>query len=85
MELQKENGFQISYMDEKYLYLAVGYGRQETKGYKILVKRLQEEGDKLYFETELKGPNEEKIVTKRASYPYIVIKTEAIQKDIVYL
>ena len=79
------NPFQLSFLDEQYLYIVVGYGEQESGGFSIEVEGLKEDGNKIYIETNLIGPSADKIVKKKATTPYIVIKTEAIDKEIIYL
>lgn len=85
IEKKKMNEFQMSYEDGEYLYIAVGYGEQQTGGYSIKVQGLYEKGENLCIETSLIGPEEDDIVRKKASYPYIVIKTERTEKDIKFL
>lgn len=84
IEKHKINPFQLSMTDGEYLYIAVGYGEQQTGGYSIQVEGLGEKGEDLCLATSLIGPEEGKIVAGKKSYPYIVVKTEAIEKNIVY-
>jgi hypothetical protein len=81
---QKHNPFQMSFLDENYLYVAVGYGEQNTGGYSIQVDSISEDGEKIRFVSHLIGPKEEENVRKKASYPYIVIKMEKMDRDIIY-
>ena len=37
-----EKGFKLTFEDQGYLYIAEGYGKQETSGYSIEVKKLYE-------------------------------------------
>lgn len=84
IETHKMNPFQLSMTDGEYLYIIVGYGEQKTGGYSIQVEGLYEKGEDLCFSTSLIGPEEGKIVAGKKSYPYIVVKTEIIEKNIVY-
>ena len=84
IEEKKVTEFQISYADGEALYLTVGYGEQKTGGYSIVVEKLTETEDGIYLETNLLGPDKEEKVSQRASYPYIVIKTEFCDKEIYY-
>lgn len=85
IEKKKINAFQMSYEDGEYLYIAVGYGEQSTGGYSIKVQGLYEKGENLCMETSLVGPEEDDVVREKASYPYIIIKTERTEKDIDFL
>lgn len=80
----KINPFQFSYLDGEYLYIAVGYGEQESGGFSIQVKSLCEQGEDIRFLTELIGPDEDQVVKKMPTTPYIVVKMEAIDKMVVY-
>ncbi|MGN1180652.1 MAG: protease complex subunit PrcB family protein [Suilimivivens sp.] len=86
MEEKKTEGFKITYQDNGFIYICVGYGEQETGGYSITVDALYETENAIYFDTTLIGPtpgeNEGKKVSK--SYPSIVVKTEMIDKPVVF-
>lgn len=85
LEEKKVNPFQMTYMDGEYLYIALGFGEQATGGFSIAVRGLYEMGDKLCFEAELLGPGKDEVVKERASYPYIIIKTEKTEKEVLFL
>lgn len=82
IDTRKINAFQMSYEEGQYLYIAVGYGEQSSGGFNIRVIGLYEQGDGVCIETTLNGPGEDEVVSNKASYPYIVIKTEKVDKDI---
>ena len=84
LEEKKINPFQMTYQDGTYLYMAVGYGEQKTGGYSILVKKLTETKDKIFLNTELRGPSKEETVLEKPSFPYVVIKIENISKEVVF-
>lgn len=76
IEEKKEKPFQISYTSGDELYIAVGYGIQETGGYSITVNELYETADTVVMDTTLIGPDKQEAISP--SYPYIVVKTEAV-------
>ncbi|MCC8168592.1 MAG: protease complex subunit PrcB family protein [Clostridiales bacterium] len=84
IEQQINSAFTLTYMDGDYLYLARGYGEQETGGYSISVKELYLTEDSVYFETELFGPRKGEAVGQSASYPYIVVKMERREEAVVF-
>ena len=73
---KKEKPFQISYTRGEDLYIAVGYGEQESSGYSISVNELFE--NTIVIDTTLIGPQTSEQAAQVASYPYVVIKTEGI-------
>lgn len=84
LEEKKINAFQMTYMDGECLYIAAGYGEQATGGFSIAVRGLYESGDKLCFEAELMGPGKDEIVKEKPSYPFVIIKTEKTEKEVIF-
>ncbi len=84
LEEKKITPFQMTYMDGEYLYIALGYGEQPTGGFSITVHGLYEMGDKLCLEAELLGPSKDEIVKEKPSYPYIIVKTEKTEKEVLF-
>ena len=84
LEEKKITPFKVTYEDEGYLYICVGYGEQQTSGYSIVVEDLYLTSNAIYVDTNLIGPAPEEKSNQVESYPYIVIKTEFIDKPIVF-
>lgn len=86
IEEKKEEGFKVTFEDAGFVYICRGYGKQETGGYSISVNALYETTNAIYFDTTLKGPEpgENEGKKQSPSYPYVVIKTEQLQKPIVF-
>lgn len=85
IEGKKQEPFQMTFQDGNYLYMCVGYGKQETGGYSICVKDLYLTESSIVLDTTLLGPKEtgdKKI--PGYSYPYIVIKTEYIDAVVIF-
>ncbi len=85
VEEKKEEGFKLTFQDNGFLYICRGYGKQETGGFSITVDALYETENAVYFDTTLKGPvpgEEEK--RQSPSYPYVIVKTELIDKPVVF-
>lgn len=76
--------FKLTYADNGELYIAEGYGEQETSGYSIEVKECYETENAVYVHTNLIGPAKEEKVVEKKTYPYIVIKMEFIDKNVVF-
>lgn len=81
---KKEKPFKLSFSNTEYLYIVVGYGAQNTGGYSITVDELYLTDNSIYIDTNLIGPSKEDIVTQAITYPYIVVKTEYLDKKIVF-
>lgn len=90
VEEKKEKEFKMTYQDNGFLYICVGYGRQETGGYSITVNDLYLTGNSIYVDTNLIGPGPENREVYRvqekdsASYPYVILKIEYMDKSVVF-
>ena len=85
IDAKKQEPFQMSFQDGNYLYLCVGYGRQEKSGYSICVKDLYLTESAIMLDTTLIGPkHDRKKKVYEESYPYIVIKTEYIDATVIF-
>lgn len=78
--------FKITYTDNGFLYIAIGYGEQTTGGFSITVNDLYLTQNAIYFDTTLLGPSPDSELPKSdtASYPYLVVKTEYIDEPVVF-
>lgn len=82
---KKQDKFQMSFRDGNYLYLCVGYGRQNGGGYSICVKDLYLTEKSIVLDTTLLGPNRNKETDiKSDTFPYIVIKMEYIDATVIF-
>ncbi len=83
IEERKAEPFKLTYADADALYICVGYGQQESGGFSITVDELYLTDTAIYVETTLLGPDGAQSSTKAPSYPYIVIKTEALDENVI--
>ena len=77
-------GFKLTYADEGYLYICIGYGKQERGGYSVTVNDLYETENAIYVNTNLLGPKAGSTPATSPSYPYIVLKVEFREKTVVF-
>ena len=72
--------------EEKIYRQLIGYGQQKTGGYSIAVDELYLTEDAIYVGTTLLGPEitGQKKGAEKPSTPYIVIKTEFLDKTVIY-
>ena len=84
LDQKKESAFKLAYADEGYLYICVGYGKQESGGYSVTVNELYETDNAIYVNTNLLGPKAGSSPGTSPSYPYIVLKIEFRDKTVVF-
>ena len=84
IEEKKSQPFQITYTDNKNLYICIGYGEQETGGYSIAVNELYLTDPNICVSTVLLGPEPDEKNTPAPSYPVIVIKTEFLEQTVMF-
>ena len=84
LEEKKAESFKLTYEAEDGLYLCIGYGEQSTGGYSISVNELYLSENAVYFDTNLIGPDASESVAEAVSYPYLVVKTEYLEKPVVF-
>lgn len=84
IEKRKEKPFRMTYADQGWLYMARGYGTQETSGYSIAADELYETENTICLHTNFLGPEKGEEIKKGKTYPYIVIKTKLIDKNAVF-
>ena len=78
--------FRLTYSDNQNLYISIGYGEQKTGGYSIAVDELYLTDDAVHVSTSLLGPDitGQKSGAGKPTTPYIVIKTEFLDKTVIY-
>lgn len=79
---QKADAFQGTYEDRGYLYIVEGYGEQPTTGYSVEVTEVYETENAVVMDTTLLGPPKDEEILDKTTYPYVVIKLEAIDKEV---
>lgn len=84
IEKKQQDPFRLTYESGQDLYIAVGYGEQEGGGYSISVPELYLTENSIVIRTELQGPEQAEAAGEDASYPYVVVKTEWIEKPVVF-
>lgn len=84
IEENKKEEFQLTYADKGWLYITRGYGERETSGYSVEVSACYETEDVICMETELLGPPKDEDILEKSTWPYVVIKTEYVEKNVVF-
>lgn len=81
IEQNKQSEIRMTFQDGDDLYLIRGYGMQKTGGYSIEVAECTEDDNAIWFDTRLLGPKNQERISQDPSYPVIVVKMEARDKD----
>jgi hypothetical protein len=84
IEEKKVNPFKLTYSNEDYLYIVQGFGGQKSGGYSISVNELYLTENSIHVKTNLIGPSKDEPATQNITYPYVVIKTEYLDKLVVF-
>lgn len=84
IEEKKDKEFKMTFDTGEFRYIAVGYGVQKTGGYSISVDALYDTENAIFIRTNLIGPAKGETVTEAESYPYVVVKTEFLDKSVVF-
>ena len=84
IEQRKAEDFKMSYCEGDGLYIVRGFGMQETGGYSIQMQELYLAENAIYFAADLIGPENGQDVEKTVSYPYIAVKTERLEENVVF-
>lgn len=84
IEEQKEEEMNLTYTDGAYLYIAKGYGRQDSGGYSVSVLSCYETERAVCVETRLSGPSGQETTVDAETCPYLVIKVEMTEKYVIF-
>ena len=84
IEQKKTAEFRLTYTSGEDLYIAVGYGEQQTGGFSISVPEFYLTENSMVIKTELQGPEQGGQQAASPSYPFIVIKTKFIEEPVVF-
>ena len=84
IEEKKEADFKLTYESDRYLYIVRGYGEQETGGYSIQIPDFYLTKNAIVFDTNLMGPSKDEVKNAAPSYPYLVIRVENQDKNIIF-
>ena len=84
LEEKKQEPYKLTFEDNDFLYICIGYGKQDTGGYSIAVDELYQTEDAIYISTSLLGPGETEKGATAPSYPYIVVRVENLKLPVIF-
>lgn len=82
---ERDKGFGFSYRDNEGMYIAFGFGRQNTGGFSIQLAAVKENEDEILIEAKLIAPAPEEVVSTSPSYPYMILKMEDTEKNVEFI
>lgn len=85
IEKKKTENFHITYDDGTSLYIGQGYGRKDTSGYSVQVQQCYESSNSVCIKTSLTGPQKAEKISKKNTYPYIVVKLVSNRKSVIFI
>lgn len=83
IEENRQKEIRMTYTDGADLYLVRGYGEQKTGGYSVEVTGCTEDEQAIYFDTRLIGPSGQEKLPNEPSYPFLVAKIQAREKEVL--
>lgn len=84
IEEKKEADFKLTFESDRFLYIVRGYGEQETGGYSIQILDFYLTKNAIVFDTNLMGPSKDEVKNTAPSFPYLVIRIENQDKNIIF-
>lgn len=87
IEEKKHKVFKLSYINNDYMYIVIGYGEKNRQNLNVVVEDLYLTDNAIYVETNLitEEEKEDNQMTGGASmYPYIVLKCEKYDLPVVF-
>lgn len=84
IEKEKDEPFLLAYGDGGRLYIALGYGEQESGGYSVRIEEAYETEDAVCIRTCLTGPDEGEEVLREAGYPWAALEADYTEKRILW-
>ncbi len=82
---ERDKGFGFSYRDNEGMYIAFGFGRQNTGGFSIQLAAVKENEDEILIEAKLIAPAPEEVVSTSPSYPYMILKMDNTEKNVEFI
>lgn len=81
---KREKPFKLTYADGQEMYIVIGEGPQKGGGYSVAVKEFYLTENSIVIRTELMGPEKGEASGTDMSYPVLIVKTEFIDKPVVF-
>lgn len=88
IEGKKQQPFQLSFENNSYMYIVVGYGGHDQRNLNVVVEDFYRTDKAIYLDTNLYStgmtPTDAMVAGDASMYPYIVLKCEKYNLPIYY-
>lgn len=84
IEEKKAADMKLVFESGEYTYIVRGYGEQETGGYSIQIPKFYLTNNAVVLETKLLGPPKGSVENVTPSFPYVVIRTQTLSKNVIF-
>lgn len=81
---KKKEPFRMTYRTKDYMYIIVGYGGCDRTDVSVTISKLYLTKNAIIVETDLIANGEERLDGDMLTYPYIVVKCELYDKQVVF-
>lgn len=84
IETNKSTKMNLTYSDQGLVYIITGYGAQKTSGYSVEVLEVYETENTVVVDTNLLGPSPDEEIIESATFPYVIILIEEVEKPVIF-
>lgn len=81
---KKAADLKMVFENDDFVYIVRGYGEQETGGYSIQVTDVYLTKNAVVFRSNLVGPSKDQVKNVVPSYPYVVLKIQNMEKNVIF-
>lgn len=81
---KKINSFCLTYKSDSAFYICQGFGAQQTSGYSIQVEEMFLGTNAIYIKNTLLGPGKDELVLQTVTHPFIVLKIELMDYNVIF-
>lgn len=81
---KKREPFKLTYNTKDYLYIVVGYGAQDRTDLSIRLKELYLTENAIFVDTELSSVEETTLQDDKCTYPWIAVKCELYDVQVIF-
>lgn len=89
IEEKKSKIFKLTYVNNNYLYIAIGYGEHDRTNLNVVVNDLYVTKNAIYVDTslttgEMASDTDSHVSGEQSMYPYIVLKCEQYELPVIF-
>jgi hypothetical protein len=84
IEEKKKEPFKLTYRTKDYLYIVVGYGAQDRRDLNVVMSELYLTDNAIIVDTDLVSVEDTTLEDQMLSYPWIAVKCELYDLQVVF-